>query len=890
MRKIISMVVASIMIVSMLFQTQVQAAPTISIYINGVKLSTDQAPMMIGNRAMLPLRAIFEALDAKVLWNQKAQTVTAIKDGTTIVLKIGSKAAKINNSSVNLDVPAQSKQGRTMVPVRFVSEAMGDEVVWNKSSSSVFITTSAPDESVGGVSYVTAQVIGQEGDGRDLKVSFDRPSSELNVDHYRVLVVKSANTPAFNLSKAIAVSSNNYTTAAVGSRDSSVTLSSQSRDVDGELIRANQSYTAFVLTVAKGSGSTDLSNSSAVFTIGSSLSVLAVNSVNVRDVSDYGDGRDLTVTFTKPMSDGNIANYRAMVVKTSDVSKFNFAVANNVSSQNYTNVTKTSSTMTATLSSSSRDTSGELIRSNVPYTVFVLSVSNITSVSNKLSSASNAISLSNGSITTPVITSITDVSNYGDGRDLRVNFNKISDESTINGYRIFVVKENNASSFNLAAANAVSSSYYTQVNKTGNNISQVLASNARDVNGATIYNGVSYRVFVLALGTGSYSGTNTLSAASSALTLLSNNNVNPVTNVSVSDVSDYNDGRDMLVTFSRVSDESSISHYRVMVVQSSYASSFNLAAANAVSSSNYTLVNKTGYNISQVLASNARDVYGTDIKNGVSYRVFVLSVGNGSYSDNNALSSNYSGITLAANSTVAAPTNVVANVGNTYGDGRDIEVSFTKVSNETYISEYRIMVVRADNYSFTLPVANSISSANYTRVAKQGINIRQALSSTTRDINGNFITRGVQYKIFVLSVADGRVSAVNALSGASAPVSLSAAPATVTAVTYLAPERDGSGNIKVYFGKVSDQTNVASYAVMAVKEGTSPSFDLASANTVRADRSRIVFTTDNPFTTPTQLYLDIQGDSISKGVQYRIYVLTVARSGTSALSNGILIN
>ncbi|MCU6340251.1 copper amine oxidase N-terminal domain-containing protein, partial [Enterobacter quasiroggenkampii] len=77
---------------------------------------------------MLPMRAIFEALDAKVLWDQRKQMVTAIKDDTTIVLKIGSKAATINGSAVVLDVPPQTLLGRTMVPVRFVSEAIGAEV------------------------------------------------------------------------------------------------------------------------------------------------------------------------------------------------------------------------------------------------------------------------------------------------------------------------------------------------------------------------------------------------------------------------------------------------------------------------------------------------------------------------------------------------------------------------------------------------------------------------------------------------------------------------------------------------------------------------------------------------------------------------------------------
>ena len=96
---------------------------------------------MIQGRVMLPLRAIFEALNASVNWNPKTQTVTGIKGDTTVVLKIKSKTATINNQTVTLDVPAQVLKGRTMVPVRFVSEALGQDVDWNSEKQQVSIKT-----------------------------------------------------------------------------------------------------------------------------------------------------------------------------------------------------------------------------------------------------------------------------------------------------------------------------------------------------------------------------------------------------------------------------------------------------------------------------------------------------------------------------------------------------------------------------------------------------------------------------------------------------------------------------------------------------------------------------------------------------------------------------
>ena len=134
--------------------------------------------------------------------------------------------------------------------------------------------------------------------------------------------------------------------------------------------------------------------------------------------------------------------------------------------------------------------------------MFVQSVSSNENVlASNLSSGSSSITLSTGTATVPSITQVTDISDYGDGRDLRVSFNKVSNESGIHSYRVFVVKDSNYNSFNLSKANTASSyNYYTHVNKTGNNINNLtLASGARDVDGATIRSGVYYRVFVMAV-------------------------------------------------------------------------------------------------------------------------------------------------------------------------------------------------------------------------------------------------------------------------------------------------------------------------------------------------------------------------------------------------------
>ncbi|WP_202916137.1 stalk domain-containing protein [Paenibacillus mesophilus] len=99
----------------------------------------DQSPVNVDGRTMVPLRAIFEALGAKVEWDGATQTVTATKDDINISLTINSNEALVNGKKVTLDVPAQLINEKTMVPVRFVSEALGADVQWDNYSRSVII-------------------------------------------------------------------------------------------------------------------------------------------------------------------------------------------------------------------------------------------------------------------------------------------------------------------------------------------------------------------------------------------------------------------------------------------------------------------------------------------------------------------------------------------------------------------------------------------------------------------------------------------------------------------------------------------------------------------------------------------------------------------------------
>ena len=412
----------------------------------------------------------------------------------------------------------------------------------------------------------------------------------------------------------------------------------------------------YILAIGKGSYSSVLSTSSPKITLTNMSTVTAVTNVKISDINDFGDGRDVSVSFTRPQNDSNTSNYRVFIVKTKDANNFSLTTANNLSSNYYTTVDKSGSngsTLIATLSSSTRDTSGDFIKNNESYTAFVMSVSNTNSSMNKLSPASLSVTLT---VSTPIITQVDDVNDFGDGRDLRVSFNKMSDESNVLSYRIFVVRANNYTNFTLTKANSLPNTYYTQVNKTGNNITQVLSAGAKDTDGYAIQNGVSYRVFIMAVTNNS--ANNVLSPASNMISLLSNN-VGAVSNIIASDVSDNGNGRDLFVSFNKAADEAPINHYRIMVVPTANYNNFSLTDANSVSSSNYTTVNKSGKSTyEQVLSENTRDVRGNTIKEGTNYRIYVLTVANGNTLGNNALTAATSTITLTKNFTVQAVTNL----------------------------------------------------------------------------------------------------------------------------------------------------------------------------------------------------------------------------------------
>lgn len=113
--------------------------------INGKLLAfDDQYPLLETVRGetytLIPIRGVSEALDASVKWNDKMRSVTITKGGHKMILFIDSDDALMDGEDMELEIPAMIKNGRTMVPLRFVMETFNVGVDWDQNTRTVEIT------------------------------------------------------------------------------------------------------------------------------------------------------------------------------------------------------------------------------------------------------------------------------------------------------------------------------------------------------------------------------------------------------------------------------------------------------------------------------------------------------------------------------------------------------------------------------------------------------------------------------------------------------------------------------------------------------------------------------------------------------------------------------
>lgn len=116
---------------------------TIGAFINGIDIDFSKydnvTPEIENGRTLVPLRAVVEALGADVDWDEDTQTITLSYEDDEIVMTVGEKTAYVNGEEVSLEVSPRIRDGRTLVPVRFIAETFGLTVEWDAESETIII-------------------------------------------------------------------------------------------------------------------------------------------------------------------------------------------------------------------------------------------------------------------------------------------------------------------------------------------------------------------------------------------------------------------------------------------------------------------------------------------------------------------------------------------------------------------------------------------------------------------------------------------------------------------------------------------------------------------------------------------------------------------------------
>ncbi|WP_157943016.1 copper amine oxidase N-terminal domain-containing protein [Acetivibrio saccincola] len=142
MKKIVLFITVSV-IMLMAFTTTSFAQLPLRVVVNGNRVNfPDAEPFIDDNgRTQVPVRFVSEALGAEVSWEGSTKTVTISQGDKEIKIVIGKKEYTINGEKNLMDTEALLKEDRTFVPVRFVSEGLGARVEWDSAVRTVYIDT-----------------------------------------------------------------------------------------------------------------------------------------------------------------------------------------------------------------------------------------------------------------------------------------------------------------------------------------------------------------------------------------------------------------------------------------------------------------------------------------------------------------------------------------------------------------------------------------------------------------------------------------------------------------------------------------------------------------------------------------------------------------------------
>ncbi|MCD1259554.1 copper amine oxidase N-terminal domain-containing protein [Paenibacillus athensensis] len=146
-RKALAVSAAAAVALTGLSFTKADAAPgsdlrMVPVIVNGQKVKFPDTEPYINTdgRTMVPVRFVSEKLGANVAWEADTKTAVITYGSKSIRMPIGSRTVTVDGKATELDTAAEFTDGRTMVPLRFVSEVLASKVEWDDEAHSVKVT------------------------------------------------------------------------------------------------------------------------------------------------------------------------------------------------------------------------------------------------------------------------------------------------------------------------------------------------------------------------------------------------------------------------------------------------------------------------------------------------------------------------------------------------------------------------------------------------------------------------------------------------------------------------------------------------------------------------------------------------------------------------------
>ncbi|VDN48272.1 conserved exported protein of unknown function [Petrocella atlantisensis] len=129
-------------------QKNMRSIPVENVFFKNRDVKFDTPPVIKEGRTLIPVRAITEAMGATVTWNSEEKLVTIVKDGKTIVFDLLNNITYVNDVEATIDVPAGVMNNRTMVPLRFIAENLGLTVAWDEDAQTIEVDEDNTEDEV----------------------------------------------------------------------------------------------------------------------------------------------------------------------------------------------------------------------------------------------------------------------------------------------------------------------------------------------------------------------------------------------------------------------------------------------------------------------------------------------------------------------------------------------------------------------------------------------------------------------------------------------------------------------------------------------------------------------------------------------------------------------